>query len=191
MNTTCEHGNTITHYQMYIYGCDVCDRDLRAQHEREDEDILRFAHLYASSSVMGCESDLEDEISADFHQRVYEQYEEEEKLQIATYGIDPHYDSRYGRIRDQFIRSYARFIAKSDFDLYDDLCYHSENPKMYYSIGARSIHLIKEKVALHQHKRNFKKIKEELIASAMKPCRIEAQLNHFDNIEDFFESMGC
>ena len=189
MNTTCEHGNTITHYQMNIYGCDVCDRVLQAQYEREDEDIHRFAHRFASSSVMEFESDLEDEFSDDFHQRVYEQYEQEQKLQIATYGIDPDYDSRYNRIREQFIRSYARFIAKSDFDLYDDICYHSENEKMYYSIGARSIHLIKEKVALHQHKRNFKKIKEELIASAMKPCRFEAQMSHFDDIEQFFEVM--
>lgn len=34
-------------------------------------------------------------------------------------------------------------------------------------------------------------IEEELIASAMKPCRIEAQMNQFDNIEDFFEAIGC
>ncbi|GMF38046.1 unnamed protein product [Phytophthora lilii] len=34
-------------------------------------------------------------------------------------------------------------------------------------------------------------ITEELIAKAMHPSRLMKQLNNFDNIEDFFESMGC
>ena len=41
-------------------------------------------------------------------------------------------------------------------------------------------------------KHHFKnQITKELIASAMKPSRIEAQMNQFDNIEDFFEAIGC
>ena len=34
-------------------------------------------------------------------------------------------------------------------------------------------------------------IHEELITEAMKPCRIQAQMSQFDNIEDFFVAMGC
>ncbi|GMF27134.1 unnamed protein product [Phytophthora lilii] len=41
------------------------------------------------------------------------------------------------------------------------------------------------------HKRLNAYIKEELVAEAMHPNRIQKQLDHYENIEDFFEAIGC
>ncbi|GMF35595.1 unnamed protein product [Phytophthora lilii] len=47
-------------------------------------------------------------------------------------------------------------------------------------------------IAKQTQKRLFREyIAEELIASAMHPSRIQKQLDGYDDIEDFFESMGC
>lgn len=49
---------------------------------------------------------------------------------------------------------------------------------------------LKETHAKHRHRQYFKtQIIEELIAEAMNPCRIQAQMNQFDDVEAFFDMM--
>ncbi|GMF24301.1 unnamed protein product [Phytophthora lilii] len=51
---------------------------------------------------------------------------------------------------------------------------------------------LQDQVQFFKQRRFFKKhIKEELIAGAMHPIRIQKQLDQFDDIEDFFEAIGC
>ncbi|KAE9105356.1 hypothetical protein PF007_g13463 [Phytophthora fragariae] len=55
-----------------------------------------------------------------------------------------------------------------------------------------NIQLINEKFAKRNHHLHFRnQIAEELIANVMHPCRIQNQMNQFDDIEQFFTAMGC
>jgi len=51
--------------------------------------------------------------------------------------------------------------------------------------------MIQEAACKFQHRRYLKsEVFAELIASVMHPCRIQAQMDKFNDIEDFFQSMG-
>ena len=67
----------------------------------------------------------------------------------------------------------------------DYLRYHKQR---FNSINTE----FKETYAKRQHQRYFKnRIAEELIAEALHPCRVEAQMAQFDDMESFFEAMEC
>lgn len=121
---------------------------------------------------------------------VFEKYLLQQAEQQRLFGIDPDYDQRYNNIRHHFVRSYSSFIAGSNYDHYDDLMSHFEDERMYYTVGARSIQLIKDKIAYREQKAYFKAfVVEELIAKALHPCRIQAQMDHYEDIEQFFEAL--
>ena len=68
--------------------------------------------------------------------------------------------------------------------------YIEEIPKFMYYEDMRVRHLIKWGKRYHQHV--FKtQISKELVATVMHPCRIQAQMEQFDDIESYFEMMGC
>ena len=48
------------------------------------------------------------------------------------------------------------------------------------------------KIARSQHEDTMRNtVHEDLIATVMHPCRIQAQMEQFDDIESYFEMMGC
>lgn len=155
MNTTCEHGNMITHYQMNIYGCDVCDRALQDQYD--DEDVY--------------DSDNEDI-----------EYESE----------DENLNEELREARESTIYQIYQCYWYSDYE--GNVLSWTENMNHCYKLYKEFIQTRNQLLAAVNQiptRRYFKnQITEELIASVMKPCRIEAQMNQFDNIDDFFETMG-
>ncbi|GMF33089.1 unnamed protein product [Phytophthora lilii] len=72
-----------------------------------------------------------------------------------------------------------------------DLYFNEELHKSLLKI-IKASDLIVEGLATLNNKKIFREqICEEIIASAMHPSRMMKQMQQFDDIEDFFESMGC
>ncbi|GMF63758.1 unnamed protein product [Phytophthora fragariaefolia] len=91
--------------------------------------------------------------------------------------------------------------ARNAFNSTLEVAYYSIDDvrNVYPNIESFRLHLAdqietvaKTRLDRLSHKKIFSlQIAEELIASAMHPSRIQKQLNNFNDIEKFFESMGC
>ncbi|KAE9078444.1 hypothetical protein PF007_g23862 [Phytophthora fragariae] len=78
--------------------------------------------------------------------------------------------------------------AMSWNDVFAALNMFEEKPHFAHT----NIQLINEQNAKRNHHKHFRnQIAEELIANVMHPCRIQQQMNQFDDIEQFFTPMGC
>jgi len=114
--------------------------------------------------------------------------EEPEETALEIF-INPIYEDVYGH-------------AMNEFE-------HDQNLKYHYMMFIHSLNLyekplsklgLKEPIfqCVVEMKNNainkrvkFKRIKKELIAAAMHPCRIQYSMTHCDDIEDWFNAIGC
>lgn len=162
MNTTCEHGNMITHYQMNIYGCSLCDRALQDQYDVEDlinDNYLldRYGSLYVA------EHDRQDELI-----RCRNIYSFVDKFMKIHHNLPIIYS-----INDDDIEWEPHDFA---YEAY----LFSKNIKSQLIIEAN-------KKKIQGYFKNL--ITEELIATVMHPSRIQAKIDLCDDFEQFFDTI--
>jgi hypothetical protein len=76
-----------------------------------------------------------------------------------------------------------------EYDIVEDVDNHANNLSCVHDELADAFPIVQCRLI---HKSYFRSnITKELIAVAMHPCRIQAQLNQYDDIESFFTAMGC
>ncbi|DAC81613.1 TPA_asm: hypothetical protein [Phytophthora water mold MELD virus] len=91
--------------------------------------------------------------------------------------------------------NFARYMIYDDiFRTYGEMYFLNDENVWRGVFGFRPHFAYSNRKLINEqlHKRLFRsQIAEELIATVMHPCRIQNQMNQFDDIEQFFTAMGC